>query len=81
VYLLWALLLQAACLVYMQLRRGSSKRWQRLGSNVLLLTANNTGLVGTPVVTAALGPEVSSLGLLIGGCGLWCWLECNPLLH
>lgn len=80
-YLLWALLLQAACLVYMQLRRGSSKRWQRLGSNVLLLTANNTGLVGTPVVTAALGPEVSSLGLLIGGCGLWCWLECNPLLH
>ena len=37
-----------------------------LGRNALLLTNNNTGCIGWPLVTATLGPGPASVALLMG---------------
>lgn len=62
-FLAWSMGLQALLAVSQLLRQGRLQ-YAQLGVDSLLLTTNNTGILGPVVLLAALGPEYAPLGML-----------------
>ncbi|WIA31398.1 hypothetical protein OEZ86_002297 [Tetradesmus obliquus] len=62
-FLAWSMGLQAL-LAASQLLRQGRLQYAQLGVDSLLLTTNNTGILGPVVLLAALGPEYAPLGML-----------------
>uniref|UniRef100_A0A383WG39 Auxin efflux carrier component n=1 Tax=Tetradesmus obliquus TaxID=3088 RepID=A0A383WG39_TETOB len=62
-FLAWSMGLQAL-LALLQLLRQGRLQYAQLGVDSLLLTTNNTGILGPVVLLAALGPEYAPLGML-----------------
>lgn len=65
VFVLWVFIIHLACFIVHKLRRKSSNVLQ-LGLNCLLLTTNNTGLIGWPVLVATVGQQSAVLSMLLG---------------
>ncbi|WIA36561.1 hypothetical protein OEZ86_007853 [Tetradesmus obliquus] len=65
VFILWVFLIHMCCIAWHKLRGGSSTA-QTLGINCLLLTTNNTGCIGWPVLIATVGRQGAALSMLLG---------------
>jgi predicted permease len=65
VFVLWVFIIHLACFIVHKLRRKNSNVLQ-LGLNCLLLTTNNTGLIGWPVLVATVGQQSAVLSMLLG---------------
>ena len=65
IFVLWVFIIHLACFLVHKLRKKSSSVLQ-LGLNCLLLTTNNTGLIGWPVLVATVGPQNAVLSMLLG---------------
>ena len=63
-FLIWSVALQALCAAR-QLAAGRRLDPGRLAVESLLLTTNNTGILGPVVLEAALGPKYAPLGMLV----------------
>jgi hypothetical protein len=64
IFVLWGFIIQMCCTLWAFLHKNHSIA--ELGRNALLLTNNNTGCIGWPLVTATLGPGPASVALLMG---------------
>ena len=65
VFVLWGLIIQLCCVLWaFTIHRKRS--FAELARNALLLTNNNTGSIGWPLVSAMLGPGPASIALLLG---------------
>lgn len=64
-FVLWVFIIHVACYIYHRLRGGKSSVL-RLGLNCLLLTTNNTGCIGWPVLIATVGQQSAVLSMLLG---------------
>jgi DMSO/TMAO reductase YedYZ heme-binding membrane subunit len=65
VFVLWVFLIHLACYIVHKLSRKSSNVLQ-LGLNCLLLSTNNTGCIGWPVLIATVGQQSAVLSMLLG---------------
>lgn len=66
-FVLWVLLIHMACFIFHKLR-GKQSNVLQLGLNCLLLTTNNTGCIGWPVLIATVGQQSAVLSMLLGKC-------------
>jgi hypothetical protein len=66
-FVLWVLIIHLACLTVHRLR-GKRSSVLQLGLNCLLLTTNNTGCIGWPVLIATVGQQSAVLSMLLGKC-------------
>lgn len=62
-FLCWSLSLQALAAAWQLARRGRLDA-ARLGVDSLVLSTNNTGILGPVVLQAALGPKYAPMGML-----------------
>lgn len=66
VFVLWAAIIHLCCLLVHKLRGSKRSSVQQLGLNCLLLTTNNTGCIGWPVLIATVGQQSAVLAMLLG---------------
>lgn len=67
VFVLWVFLIHVACFIFHKIR-GKQSNVLQLGLNCLLLTTNNTGCIGWPVLIATVGQQSAVLSMLLGKC-------------
>lgn len=65
-FVLWVFIIQLCCLIVHKLRGSKRSSVLQLGLNCLLLTTNNTGVVGWPVLIATVGQQSAVLSMLLG---------------
>lgn len=70
VFVLWVLVIHMGCFIVHKLQ-GQRSSVRQLGLNCLLLSTNNTGCIGWPVLIATVGPQNAVLSMLLGE-----WCEC-----
>jgi predicted permease len=70
VFVLWVAVIHLACLLAHKLRGPKRSSVLSLGLNCLLLTTNNTGCIGYPVLLATVGAHSAVLSMLLGACTL-----------
>jgi hypothetical protein len=66
VFVLWVALIHLACLAVHKLRGRQRSSVLTLGLDCLLLTTNNTGCIGWPVLIATVGQQSAVLAMLLG---------------
>lgn len=64
-FVLWVFIIHVGCYIYYKLR-GQRSNVLQLGLNCLLLTTNNTGCIGWPVLIATVGQQSAVLSMLLG---------------
>ena len=70
VFVLWVLIIHLACFIVHKLQ-GKRSNVLQLGLNCLLLSTNNTGCIGWPVLIATVGQQSAVLSMLLGECHSW----------
>ncbi|WIA21611.1 hypothetical protein OEZ85_000795 [Tetradesmus obliquus] len=63
VFVLWVTLIQLGCFAWHKLHR--QQGMQQLGVHCLLLTTNNTGFIGWPVLMATVGAKGAAMSMLL----------------